>query len=309
MKLTGLSKLLIAFIVVGAGATAAYKHRARLLAGVASGSAEKAAEPVQPFPVPKRDDGELIVALSEWPGHMALVIANGGRTTQPGSPVAEMGAKLKIVFIEDAAKKNQALIDGDVDFVWQTVDEMPISMGTYRAAKVNAKAFVQIDWSRGGDACIATADIKKVEDILGRKSAMMMFSPDHTVFEFMITNSRLSPADVARVRKDTSFSPDDFTHGRRLFAEGKVDVACLWEPDVTLALGSRPGAHRLFSTADATELVADVLLAREDFLERKPEQAAKVARAWCAGVKKAESDREAAARFIAAEVPRFRDEL
>jgi NitT/TauT family transport system substrate-binding protein len=309
MKLTGLSKFLIAFIVAGAGGVAAYKHRDRLLGIGPSASGEKPSEAVKPFPVPKRDDGELIVALSEWPGHMALVIANGGRTTQPGSPVAEMGVKLKIIFIEDAAKKNQALINGDVDFVWQTVDEMPIHMGTYRAANLNAKAFVQIDWSRGGDACIATADIKKVEDILGRKSAMMMFSPDHTVFEFMITNSRLSPAEVARVRKDTSFSPDDFTHGRRLFAEGKVDVACLWEPDVTLALGSRSGAHRLFSTADATELVADVLLAREDFLERKPEQAAKVARAWFAGVKKAEADRAAAARFIAAEVPRFRDEL
>ena len=31
---------------------------------------------------------------------------------------------------------------------------------------------------------------------------------------------------------------------------------------------SRPGAHRLFSTADATELVADMLVARREFLDR-----------------------------------------
>ena len=246
-----------------------------------------------PFPVPKREEGELIVALSEWPGHMALVVANGGLTTQPGSPAAELGAKIQIVFIEDQAKKNQALIDGSVDFVWQTVDELPITMGTYyRPAGVDARAFMQIDWSRGGDACIATADVKKVEDVLGRKSAMMIFSPDHTVFEFMITNSRLTRDEVARVRRETSFSPDDFTHGRRLFAEGKVDVACLWEPDVTLALGSRPGAHRLFSTADATELVADVLLARRR-LPRAQTRAG--APRWrgpgLPGVKKAEADR------------------
>jgi hypothetical protein len=139
-KLTGLSKTLIALIVVGAGGAAAYTHRDRFFDSKPSTATAKPAE-VTPFPVPKRDAGELIVALSEWPGHMALVIANGGRTTQPGSPVAEMGAKLKIVFIEDAAKKNQALINGDVDFVWQTVDELPISMAAYRAAKVNAKAF------------------------------------------------------------------------------------------------------------------------------------------------------------------------
>jgi NitT/TauT family transport system substrate-binding protein len=310
-KLTPLSKVLIALIAVGAGAAAVYTHRDRL-ASLQGGAAPAAGGPpeVVPFPVPKRNEGELIVALSEWPGHMALVVANGGITTQPGSPAAELGAKIKIVFIEDQAKKNQALIDGSVDFVWTTVDELPITLGTYyRPAGVEPKAFVQIDWSRGGDACIATADVKKVEDILGRKSAMMIFSPDHTVFEFMITNSRLNRDEVARVRRETSFSPDDFTHGRRLFAEGKVDVACLWEPDVTLALGSRPGAHRLFSTADATELVADVLLARKDFLERKPEQAAQIVRAWFAGVKKAEADRESAARFISSVVPRFRDEL
>ena len=75
-----------------------------------------------------------------------------------------------------------------------------------------------------------------------------------------------------------------------LFGKGKVDVACLWEPDVTLALASRPGAHRLFSTADATELVADVLLARQEFLDLHPELAEKLARVWFAGVKKAESD-------------------
>jgi outer membrane protein OmpA-like peptidoglycan-associated protein len=151
--------------------------------------------------------------------------------------------------------------------------------------------------------------VKTVEDIKDRKAAMMLFSPDHTVFEFMITNSRLTREEIGRVRKNTRFSPDDFTFGRRLFAEKKVDVACLWEPDVTLALESRPGAHRLFSTADASELVADVLLARRELLDKRPEVAAKIARIWFAGVKQGLEDKPAAARVISTEVPRFRDEL
>jgi len=240
---------------------------------------------------------------------MALVIGAGGLTTQPGSPAAAEGLDLEIVFIEDAATKNKALQTGEVDFVWQTVDELPISLGGYRAAGVDARAFLQIDWSRGGDACVASKEIQKVEDIIGHKSAMMMFSPDHTVFEFMITNSRLTPERVAETRKSTLFSPDDFTYGRTLFADGKVDVACLWEPDVTLALQSRPGAHRLFSTADATELVADVLLVRKDFLDTKMELAEKLARVWFAAVDIAEKDRPAAARLISTAASRFRDEL
>ena len=256
-----------------------------------------------------REDNVYRVALSEWPGHMAMVLGNGGLKTQPNSAAAKEGLKLEIVFIEDPVKKNVALQTKRVDFVWQVVDEMPLNMVGFKNVKVEAKAFLQIDWSRGGDACVASKEIKKVEDILGHKSAMMMFSPDHTVFEFMINNSRLTPEQITQVRKDTSFSMDDFKYGRVLFTQGKVDVACLWEPDVSLALKGRAGSHRLFSTADATELVADVLLTRKELLTRQPEIAEKVARVWFAGVKQGQADKAAAARLIASVVPRFRDEL
>jgi NitT/TauT family transport system substrate-binding protein len=251
----------------------------------------------------------VTVALSQWPGHLALVVGNGGLTTQAGSAAAAEGLDLKVVFIEDAPSKNKALLDGKVDAVWETIDELPIALGGFKAANADARAFIQIDWSRGGDACVASRDVQKVEDVLGRKSAVLMFSPDHTVLEFMIGNSRLTPDQVAQVRKDTQFSMEDFTYARTLFAQKKIDVACLWEPDVTLALASRPGAHRLFSTADATELIADTLVAKRQFLERSPDLAAKLARVWFAGVKKAEADRPGAARLIATVCSRFRDEL
>jgi NitT/TauT family transport system substrate-binding protein len=308
-RLTGLSKFLITLLVLGAVGTAAYKNRDFFQNDQdtrARGASPSASEGSGPRPA---SSGVLKVALSEWPGHMPLVVGLGGLSTQPGSAAAAENLALQIVFMEEPVKKNSALQAGNVDFVWQTVDEMPINNGGYKAANVDARAFLQIDWSRGGDACVASREVQKVEDILGRKSAMMMFSPDHTVFEFMINNSRLTPPQIEQVRKDTSFSMDDFTYGRVLFTQGKVDVACLWEPDVTLALNGRAGSHRLFSTADATELVADVLLARQDLLRSRPEVAEKVARVWFAGVKQAEADRAAAARLIASVVPRFKNEL
>jgi len=258
-------------------------------------------------PIPGRHP--LKVALSQWPGHLALVVGNGGLTTQPGSLAAAEGLNLEIVFIEDAPSKNKALAERKVDAIWQTVDELPISMVGFQEAKVDVRAFLQIDWSRGGDACVASKEVQRVEDVLGRKSAVLMFSPDHTVFEFMINNARFNPDQIAQIRHDTSFSMDDFTYARILFGQGKIDVACLWEPDVTLALASRPGAHRLFSTADATALVADTLLARKELLDLYPDVAVKLGRVWMGAVKKAEADRPAAARLISQTCSRFRDEL
>lgn len=298
------AKILLTLLVVGGAGWAAYTYYwlpRQTGGGVTSGPASTAGGVAR--------KSTYKVALSEWPGHMALVIGNGGLKTEPGSAAAQEGINLEIVFLEDPIKKNAALQSGDVDFVWQTVDEMPINMGGFKKAGVDVRAFIQIDWSRGGDACVSSAEVKKVEDILGRKSAMMMFSPDHTVFEFMINNSRLTPEQVQKVRADTSFSIDDFTYGRVLFTQNKVDVACLWEPDVSLALKGRPGSHRLFSTADATELVADVLLTRQDLLTSQSDVAEKVARVWFAGAAKAEADRAAAAKFISSTVPRFRNEL
>ncbi|MEY2931649.1 MAG: hypothetical protein RL033_2398 [Pseudomonadota bacterium] len=265
--------------------------------------------PAAPPPHASIDSRPVRVGLSQWPGHLALVVGAGGLTTQPGSVAAAAGLQLEIKFLEDAASKNKALATGEVDFIWTTVDELPINLGTFVEAEVPVRAFLQIDWSRGGDACVAAQQVRTVEDVLGRKSAMLMFSPDHTVFEFMVSNSRLTPSQAAEVRNATQFSLDDFTFGRKLFAKGEVDVACLWEPDVTLALNERKGAHRLFSTADATELVADVLLARKDLLDARPDVAEKLARVWFKSVEVAEKDREGAARVITDSCSRFRDEL
>src|SRR4051812_42517313 len=223
-KLTLTSQVLLAIIAVGSafGAVRTYGHTASN--SVAPKQSAPESSPSAPLAAPALSarsgsrtplSGRPVrVALSQWPGHMALLVGAGGLKTTPGSIAAAEGLDLEIQFIEDAPSKNEALRKGGVDFVWQTVDELPISLGAYRAAGVEARAFMQIDWSRGGDACIASREVQTVESVYGHKSAMLMFSPDHTVFEFMINNSRLTPSQVAEVRKATKFSADDFTYAR-----------------------------------------------------------------------------------------------
>jgi len=315
-KLTLLSKLLITGILVGSSITA-YHTYGGMLQATAEPSLPKPTAPhatpsalalAAPAPADSKDR-PLRVALSQWPGHMALLVAAGGLRTQPGSIAAKEGLDLEIVFIEDAPTKNAALQSGEVDFVWETVDELPTAMSGYRAKGVEAAVFLQIDWSRGGDACVASKEVQKVEDLVGRKSAVLMFSPDHTLFEFMVGNSRLTREQVSEVRKATKFSLDDVSYARKVFEKREVDVACLWEPEVTLALASRPGAHLLFSTADATELVADTLLSRKSFLDAHQDVAQKLARVWFAGAAAGNRDKPAAAKLISTVASRFKDEL
>jgi outer membrane protein OmpA-like peptidoglycan-associated protein len=259
------------------------------------------------------------IALSQWPGHSAGILACGGLTPQPGSfcttvqstikPESGKGLMVEFLFIEEPDKKNAAIQSGNVDFVWQTTDEMPINLPGFDKAGVEVQSFVQIDWSRGGDACVADKAVTKPRDMLNRKGAVLKYSPDHTVLEFWLTNSDLTPDELTKVRKNIAFSMDDYTFARNLFCQGKIDVACLWEPDVSLAIACRPGAYRVFSTKDADTLVADNLLATRAFLEARPDIAEKVARIFLEGGKIGNADKKAAAKLISTVEPRFRDEL
>jgi outer membrane protein OmpA-like peptidoglycan-associated protein len=309
-RLTTLSRVLIAVILVGAAVAAAYTRRGHLpwVSSTASSSSTGGGDNALAPSVPggKRP---VTVVINQWPGLMPFVVGAGGLTTQPGSAAAAEGLDVRFVLVEDAPTKNKMLREGKADVVWQTVDELPMAGGGFKAVNQDVRTFLQIDWSRGGDACVASKDIHTVEDVLGHKSATLLLSPDHTLFEFMVTNSRLTPDQVLQVRKDTALSADDPGFSRIQFGEKKVDVACLWEPDVTLALESREGAHRLFTTSDATELIADVVVARREFLDMYSDLAAKLVRVWFAGVRQVEEDRATSARLISTVCSRFRDEL
>ena len=261
------------------------------------------------------------IALSQWPGHSAGIIACGGLTTQPGSfcstvtsainPQAPAGVNLEFIFIEEPDKKNAALQSGEADAIWSTTDELPINLPGFAKAQVDVASFVQIDYSRGGDACIAIGSVKTPRDMLTHKGAVLKYSPDHTVLEFFLNNGDLTPAELVKARANISYSMDDYTYARNLFCQGKIDVACLWEPDVSLALACRTAEkpYRMFSTKEADTLVADNLIARNSFLNNHPDVAEKIARVFIKGAEIGTANKPAAAKLISTVEPRFAQEL
>src|SRR5438105_6553964 len=119
-RLTPLSKLLITVIVIGGVGIAIVKNKQTLIdlkektlgsaPPAAGGNASAGAGGTTPGKRPYK------VAVSQWPGHMPIVVGAGGLSTQPGSAAAAEGLDLEIVFIEEPDKKNAALQNGSVDF-------------------------------------------------------------------------------------------------------------------------------------------------------------------------------------------------
>ena len=66
----------------------------------------------------------LVVAINTWAGHAPGIVANGG--LDPGAAASlykkQFGLDVKFVLLEDPAAKLAAFRNGDVDIMWDTVD-------------------------------------------------------------------------------------------------------------------------------------------------------------------------------------------
>ncbi len=151
---------------------------------------------------------------------------------------------------------------------------------------------MQYDWSRGGDAIAVDASIKSVADLKGKRLACAEATPSHFFALYVLTQGGLTNRDVNWVF--TSSAVD----AANVFKAGKVDAAVSWSPDVYVAAREREGGHILASTKEATNLIADIFVARGDFLEQHPEDARRFLGGWLRGVEMVRKNPDKAAVLL-----------
>jgi NitT/TauT family transport system substrate-binding protein len=210
----------------------------------------------------------LRVGIVSWPGYAGGLMANKGLRPDKGSAFwRKRNLLVKFVIIEDEKKMKEEFQKGGengvLDMMWATVDGLPLLLSEFK--KDSIKAFMQVDFSRGGDAIVATPDIKTIEDLRGRKVASYRQASEW-LLEYCMKNSGLTEDEKLEIRKkrrQMQGSKDAYQH----FVDMDADVAVLWEPDVSRACKERSGAHVIMSTATAKKLIADVIVAKKKFIE------------------------------------------
>ena len=150
-------------------------------------------------------------------------------------------------------RRRRPLPDG-VDIVWSTVDFWANELPGFLKNDVKARAIMQVDWSRGGDAIVADNSIKRIEDLYQKKISLALFTPSHWLLEYSLQNSSLDESKQSEIVKGLvgkNASPD----ARADFVANKVDAAVVWEPDVQEALQKRPNSHVVVSSKEARKLI------------------------------------------------------
>ena len=107
--------------------------------------------------------------------------------------------------------------------------------------------------------------IKNVADLRGKKLACAEATPSHYFALYVLTQGGLTNRDVSWVFTTSA------VEAANVFKAGKVDAAVSWSPDVYVAARERQGGHILASTKEASNLIADIFVARGDFIEEHPE--------------------------------------
>ena len=241
----------------------------------------------------------LVVAINTWAGHAPGIVANGGLEQLANSIYAKKGIRVSFKLIEDPSAKLTALIAGQVDVMWDTVDSWAREAGVLQEKGIAARAVIQEDWSRGGDGIVSLKTIESVEDLKGKKIATTQFTPSHWLLLYLLSQSGLSREEKQTIEKNLVFTAEA-PLAAAAFKSANVDAAVTWEPDLTLAVNARPAdAHILISTAAATHIIADVLVARQQVIDTAPETLAAFVAGWFEGIEEMQKNRGAAASVVA----------
>jgi NitT/TauT family transport system substrate-binding protein len=305
MRLTPLSKAFVALIVLGVvGYTGWHYWGKKRPWGGTDPVAEKsdmgggkAPDVAKKPPATARDPKKIIVGVNDFGGAYPGVVANDGALPGPKSRFKANGLDVEIKLIRGSKERLQAFDSGEVDIMLLTLDYFANLVPVYREKGVELKSFLMADWSRGNLGVVTKPSIKSVEMLRDAKIATTRNTPTHYLILSLLKKSNLTPAEADKVKGNLVFATKTPQAGE-MFKRGEVDAVAIWEPHLSQAMAGGKG-RLLVSTATATNLVADVLFAREDFIKSHEADLTAFVRSWFEGVKMLEQDRAGGVQTIA----------
>ncbi len=302
-KLTPLAKILIAISIIGLASAAVWHLGLKDMGGdsaapTASGSAATSGSPAVADGALGSTSNPLKVSIVSFHGYAPALLANGkSLKTQPGSAFAKQGVNIEFVIQDNIPTLTEIFEAKTAHCAWRTSDFWAQGQPNLRNNKLDARAVVVVDNTQGADAIIARdSSIQRVEDLVGKKVALLQFTPSHGMIIDAVENSSLTARQKTKVEY-IYINVDEGTAGvRAAFESGHVDAAVLWDPDLALAVKAVKGAHVIYSTKIATNLIYDVIVCNKAVLDKAENQAAiqGFVKGWMDGVPLARADPDGA---------------
>lgn len=243
------------------------------------------------------DENTLVVQLVTWGGYApGLYFNEGAEPNERSRFFKEYGFKVRFVLENDLINALNGWIADQYDVAVQTVDAFPLYTGPSDINSFKPKAFMQVDWSRGGDAIIVKRGINTINDLKGKRIAVAVPSPAQTLLITALEAANLKYSDV------TVIKTSDNLKAAQLFRTQDVDAAVVWSPDDILATNDVPGSKILLTTKDQSHVIADIFFAKESFLNANRKMIDGFYEGWMKGLAELRSNpsnQNKAAKYLA----------
>jgi len=242
-----------------------------------------------------KSDDVITVQMFTWGGYAPGVYFNEGVEASENSRFfKEYGIKVEFKLIDDFDASRNAWKADQVDLLGNEVSAMATEMeglGSY-----NPQVVLQCDWSRGGDAIVAKRGINTFNDLKGKSVAVTPSTPSMTFLLWMLEAANLKLSDVKV--KEVPSAIDAAT----AFKSGQVDAAVVWSPDDDICVREVAGSKVLQSTRQASNIIADVYMAKKSYVDKNSAKLAKFYEGWmkaAAEINTSSTARAKAARLMA----------
>jgi NitT/TauT family transport system substrate-binding protein len=183
----------------------------------------------------------LRLGYSDWPGWVAWQIAIDKGWLR------EAGLDVKFDWFDYSASM-EAFAAGKIDGDCLTNGDALV-MGAGGARNV---MIMMTDYSNGNDMIVARPGIKTLKDLKGKKIGIEIGLVDHLLLLDGLKKQGMTQDDVTLVNSKTNETP-------QVLASGQVDAIGAWQPNSGLAMKALPGAHPVYTSAQAPGLIYDVL--------------------------------------------------
>jgi NitT/TauT family transport system substrate-binding protein len=242
----------------------------------------------------------LKVSIVSFHGYAPALYANGNALkTKAGSLFAQKGVQVEFLIQDNVPSLPEIFGSKTAHCAWRTSDFFAQEQPNLRNAHLDAKAVVVVDNTQGADGIVSKdPSIKSIEDLAGHSVALIKFTPSHGMLIDALENSSLSARQKASVKLKFITSEGGPADVRAALESGSVDAAATWDPDLSLAL--KTGAHVVYSTKIASNLIYDIMVCDTRVLGNAANTAAMQAfvDGWLAGIKDVNANKALAARAL-----------
>lgn len=195
----------------------------------------------------------------------------------------DFGLLIEIKEMNDPSTSIEAWKSDKVDVHWWTADSFaPMAA---QLIEYKPKIFINVDKSRGADVAVGKPGIKTISDLRGKTVAYQPDSPSQTFLTWMLKSANMSLSDIKA--KQTSSAEEAAT----LFKSSNDIQACItWSPYDEGCMSTISGSSRICTTKQAPDLIADIMFAKEEFLNENEEKMQKFYDCWTTGAAEINAD-------------------